>query len=154
MDDGFDSPKPQEGSRIETADGQKVFLFRYENPSSVNNAPNSAVSQEAIVGGWFTDSIINLKDYIKKKKPGGNIKVVEIPKDKLDELKAVNHPIAKDMDIEPFDNYIIPEDLQETAQVFPLDITPKNPNKFLFGDWKSVDQSVDNIVSNLQEVKV
>lgn len=137
--------------RVETEDREKVFLFRYENPNSENRNPNSVVSKAQLVGGWYTDSPSSLRDYIKKKHPGGVIKILEIPKDRLEELKAVNHPIAKDMDIEPIDNYIIPEDMQAAGRIVPLEVATQNPNKFLFGDWKNVDEAVDKLVAGLKQ---
>lgn len=136
--------------RIESQNNQDVFLFRYENPNSENRNPNSSVSQDELVGSWFTDSPSSLRDYIKKKQPGGNIRVLGIAEDKLEALKAINHPVAKSMDIEPIDNYIIPEELQTTARTFPLEVATQNPNKFLFGEWRKIDEAVDNLVTQIK----
>ena len=62
MENEQDSPRKVR-RRIETADGQKVFLFRYDNPEVPNRNPNSEVSRDELVGGWFTDSPESLKSW-------------------------------------------------------------------------------------------
>jgi hypothetical protein len=134
------------GPRVETPDGKRVFLFRYENPQAPRES--SGDSRDQLVGSWFTDSPKNLKTYIKARPPGGNIVVVEVGKDRLEELKAVNHPSAGDMDIEPLDNYIIPQELLEGASTIPFPVATEKP-KFQFGDWDAVNSAVDEIVDKL-----
>jgi len=150
MESGYDTPQENK-ERIESIDGNRVFLFRYDLPQAPNINPNSEVSRDELVGSWFTDSTKSLKTYIKTRPPGGSIVVVEVPKDKLEKLKAINHPVAKDMDIEPLDNYIVPDELLVGAKTMPLTVPSKSPNKFLLKDWASVDSFVDGIVRQLKE---
>ncbi len=144
-----------EGStdRIQTLDGQRVFLFRYENPQSENKNPNSSVSKDELVGNWFTDSPKSLKIYIKRRQPGGSIRVLELPKDQLEKFKAINHPVAKDMDMEPIDNFIIPDELLPDSRSIPLEVQTKVPQKFLMGEWKNINEAVDDLTSGLQIVE-
>ncbi|GEM_PF-5070564 len=150
MEDGYDVPR-ETNRRIETADGERVFLFRYDNPQVPNRNPNSEVSHEDLVGKWFTDSPESLKTYIRMRPPGGSIAVAEVPKDKLEELKAINHPDAKDMDIEPIDNYIVPDELLEGARTVPLTVPSENPKKFPFKEWRAIGSFVDDIVDQLKQ---
>lgn len=91
METGVDGPKDT-SARIETADGNHVLLFRYDNPEAPNRNPNSEVSQEDLVGRWFTDLPESLVARILMRPPGGSIVVAEVPKDRLEEMRAQNHP--------------------------------------------------------------
>lgn len=147
MEGGLDSSKT--ARRIETADGKRVFLFRYDNPQVPNRNPNSQTSQDELVGKWFTDSPVSLASYIKDRPPGGNIIIVEVPKEKLEELRAINHPVAKDMDIEP-DNFIIPDELLSAAKRIPLEVNSKGSKNFRVNDWKTIDEAVGRIVKQVK----
>lgn len=136
------------GPRVETPDGKRVLLFRYENPQAPRES--SGDSRDEFVGSWFTDSLKNLKTYIKARPPGGNMVIVEVEKDRLETLKAANHPVAQSMDIEPLDNYIIEPDLLRDAQVIPFPVTSRLTNKFAFGEWDAVNNGVDEIVRDIQ----
>ena len=111
---------------------------------------DSLVSKPTLVGRWFTDSPKALGTYIRARGPGGNVLAVEIPKDKLVELQAANHPEANNMDIEG-DNYIIPDELLPNARIFPLEVASENPDKFLFKHFTPIRSFVDGIVKQLQE---
>jgi hypothetical protein len=146
---GIDNPTENSqavSQRIETADGTKVFLFRYENPQAPRTS--SGDSRDQLVGSWFTDSPKSLKTYIKARPPGGNIVVAEVEKDGLEELKATNHALAREMDIEPIDNYIIPQEILESSRIILLPVAVGTP-KFLFKDWDAVNSAVDEIVDKL-----
>jgi hypothetical protein len=136
------------GPRNETSDGKRIFLFRYENPQTPRES--SGDSRDEFVGSWFTDSPKSLKTYIKARPPGGSIVVVEVEKDRLEALKAANHPVAKNMDIEPLDNYIIPPELLEGARTIPFPVATEKP-KFQFKDWDTVNNGVDEIIDELQK---
>lgn len=147
MEGGLDSSKTAQ--RIETADGKRVFLFRYDNPQVPNRNPNSQTSQDELVGKWFTDSPASLASYIKGRPPGGNIVIVDVPKEKLEGLRAANHPVAKDMDIEP-DNFIIPAELLPAAKRIPLEVSSQGLKNFRANDWKAIDEAVGKIVEQIK----
>jgi len=150
MPQGIDNPTENSqaiSQRIETANGRKVLLFRYENPQAPRESSGDALDE--LVGTWFTDSPKSLKTYIKARPPGGNIVVIEVDKDRLEALKAANHPTARDMDIEPIDNYIIPQELLEGAKTMPFSVAAGTP-KFLFKDWDAVNSAVDEIIDKVQ----
>lgn len=149
MEGGLDSPSPT----TETTGRGSVFLFRYDNPQVPNRNPNSDTSKDNLIGRWFTDSPKSLKDYIKGRPPGGTIVTVEVPKDKLEELKATNHPTAKEMDIEE-DNYILPDELLSKAKRTPLAVPSRSPKNFSTGEWKAIDAAVDRVVEQLQPALV
>jgi hypothetical protein len=151
MDADLERTVPQERQdRVETPDGQSVFVFRYDNPEILNRNPNSPVSQDELVGKWFTDSLSALETYIFMRPSGGNIIVARIPKEKLDTLKAADHPVAKNMDIEPLDNYIIPQDLLTQTQVIPVDVVPGGKGKYIFKDKPKIDEFVRSTILELQ----
>ena len=148
---GIDNPTNENAylkHRVESPDGTKVFLFRYENP----NAPrqSSGDARDELVGTWFTDSPSSLKTYIKARPPGGNVLILAVDKDKLEGLMAVNHPQAQNMDIEPLDNYIIGPELLKETQTIAFPVTSRPTNKFAFEDWEKVNKAVNEIVENLQ----
>jgi len=151
MEVGQDNPREAD-KRVETADGKRVYLFRYDNPKAPNRNPNSVVSREELIGRWFTDTPESLKSKIFKRPPGGSILIIEVTKDILEELRAVNHPTAKDMDIE-YDNFIVPDEFQSNTKTVPLTVPSENPRKFLFKDWRAVGAFVDIVVSELKENK-
>lgn len=51
--------------------------------------------------------------------PGGSIVVAKVPRERLEEFRATNHPVAKNMDIE-VDNFIVPDELLVNAKRIPL----------------------------------
>lgn len=136
--------------RIETANGQNIFLFRYDNPQVPNRHPNSMVSQDELIGKWFTDSPQSLTARILMRPPGGVIVIAKVPKARLEQLRATNHPIAKDMDIEP-DNFILPDELISRAQTIPLIIVHENPKKFLFKEVNAIRSFVDTLINQLKQ---
>jgi hypothetical protein len=149
MEGGQDSPKPVE-NRVETADGNKVVLFRYDNPEAQNKNPDSEVSRPSLVGSWFTDSTYSLTTHIRRRAPGGKIIAVIVPKDKLEEMRAKNHPETIGMDIEN-DNFIIPNELRGEELTFPLDVQAANSARFLFKDWEPIASAVDEIVDDVKK---
>lgn len=148
MEIGLD--KENIGGRIETADGTHVYLFRYDNPSAQNRNPNSEVSSDELVGRWFTDLPESLTTRILMRPPGGNIVVVEAPKDRLEELRAANNPIAKGMDIER-DNFIVPDALMAGMQTFSVTVPNKNPRKYMLKDAEAIRSFMDNLVTTLKQ---
>lgn len=137
--------------RVESPDGTKVFLFRYENPNAPRQSSEDA--RDELVGTWFTDSPKSLKTYIKVRPPGGNVLVLAVNKDQLEGLMAVNHTQAQNMDIEPLDNYIIGPELLKEAQTIAFPVTSRPTNKFAFEDWEKVNKAVDEIVESLVQPK-
>jgi hypothetical protein len=140
---------PELSSPIETPDGEHIFVFRYENPNVKNNHPNSETSRDELVGGWFTHSLNSLRTYILMRQPRGVIRIVQIPKDKLEDLKAANHETAQGMDIEPLDNYIIPDELAEESRTMPLTVQESGNNKFLLSDISKIQNFIDTMYSDL-----
>lgn len=130
---------------IETPNGKNIYLFRYDNPSVKNNHPNSQTSKPELVGKWFTDSLMLLKTYIQMRPPGGLINITYVPKDKLEEFRAINHPIAKNMDIE-YSNFILPDKLTKNLKSIPLTIPSVNPNQYLFKDDGKITDFLKNEV--------
>ena len=153
MDQGNEGPKPEPkelAQPIETPDRKAIYVFRYDNPNYPNRNPNTSTSKDEIVGKWFTDSLGSLKTYILMRPPGGSIKIAQIPKDRIEELRATNNHTTKDMDIE-YDNFILPEKILSTAQTVPLDVAPSGNNRYLFGDLRKIGEFVDAIIPNLQK---
>lgn len=150
MEAGIDSAKDVSG-RIETADGTRFLLFRYDNPGAPNRNPNSMVSKDGLVGRWFTDSPETLATRILMRPPGGSIVVAEVPKDRLEQLRASNHPIAKEMDFEPLDNFILPDEMMEEVQTFPVTVPHENPRKFLFKEVGNIRNFVDTLIKQLKQ---
>lgn len=154
---------PQYNPEIERAeklaqiynDDSYVTLYRYENPNHVYDADSSregVVSKQEIVGQWFTDNINDLKTYSHMRKPGGRIATVRIPKTELGKYDATQLEQTKDMDIES-GNYIIPDTVQaETRIEIPVEVETANPNKFLFKDWKALDQFIDDTISSSEKI--
>lgn len=149
MEVDIDSTKDVSG-RIETADGIHVLLFRYDNPAGPNRNPNSMVSKDELVGGWFTDSPDSLVARILMHPAGGSIVVVEVSKDRLEELRASNHTIARDMDIEN-DNFILPNELMMGARKFSVTVPHENPSKYLFKEVDTLRNFMDNLVVQLKQ---
>lgn len=109
---------------------EKVKLYRVENPNIPVDPATEGVggtSHSDIRGQWFSTSIEKALHYLPKAtqyKPEGKglrpfvpvdgavVHVAEIDLDELDAHLAVNHPdvVAMDMDIEPFEDYIVPRE--------------------------------------------
>ena len=102
-----------------------------------------------MVGRWFTDSPESLTVRILQRPSGGTIIVVRVPKERLEELRAVNHPVAKDMDIEP-DNFILPDELISGAQTVPVTVFHQNPNKYLFKEVRAIRVFVDTLIEKFK----
>ncbi len=133
-----------------------VTLYRYENPNksydATDNPREGIVSKQEVVGQWFTDNISDLKAYSHMRKPGGRITTVRIPKSELDQYDAMKLEQTKDMDIES-GNYIIPDELQKETRIeIPVDVETINPNKFLFKDWKILDEFIEDNVSTSEKI--
>jgi hypothetical protein len=151
MDDALEKgqTRPHEtSSQIETPDGEGVYLFRYDNPAIPSNNPDT--SQEALVGTWFTDSLKWLRTYILMRPPGGSIIIAQVSKDKLEELRASNHPMAQSMDIE-YDNFILTVDLLQNSKTIPLAVLPSTPKKFMLADSPRIGKAIDEIVAELRK---
>lgn len=95
-----------------SSEKQTTTLYRIENPN-IPSSPDGVTSHEDLVGAWFAENPQYVVNYLKKATqrgqhivPGAQLVQVEIPSDQLESLRAVNHPVAQDMDIEP-DNYIV-----------------------------------------------
>lgn len=136
--------------RIETAEGNHVLLFRYDNPQAPNRNPNSLVSRDELAGRWFTDSPNTLVNRILLHPPGGVVLVAEVPKDRLEALRAYNHPVAKEMDFED-DNFILPDELISEAQRIPVTIPYENPKKYLFKEVNAIRKFVDELIDRLKQ---
>lgn len=133
---------------IETKEKEpKKILYRYENASFAHEGNITDTSHPELVGQWFTDNLQSLKDYIHMRQPGGEIIVVEVPKNRLDEFHVSKHPIASTMDTEP-ENWIIPEEILKNAKRIKLSIPSANSKKFIFKEWSEIDNFVD---SNLKD---
>lgn len=130
-------------------DTDSVTLFRYENPAApYKESREGAVSKSAIIGQWFTDNLDDLRTYIKMRQPGGRIVAIRVPKARLPEFDAGNLSETKDMDREE-GNYIIPPELQGTSRLeIPLPVTSRVKNKFLFENFKEVNEFVNANLTN------
>lgn len=130
-----------------------VSLYRYENPTILYDATREGVvSKESIMGGWFTNSLDDLKTYTKtriKGKRGGRFVVVRIPIEDLDKYDATKLPDTKDMDIES-GNYIIPSEVGASSRV-EVDGVFKDEwegkKNIPFADWKELDTYIDSNLS-------
>lgn len=148
MIDVGELPKPKMSSPLETADGKSIYLFRYDNSDAPNRNSNSEVSHEDLLGTWFTDSLNSLETYILMRPPGGVIKIVRVEKNRLEELKAQTHPIAKEMDIGRGE-YILPDELLTTAEVVPLDIQTEGSKKFLFKEREKIEKFIEGLAEDI-----
>ncbi len=96
-----------------------VTLYRFENPNKpFEQARVGEVSQQSIVGMWFTDSIVALATYCRQRisgQAGGRFLVCRVKGEELEQYRASAHPEAKDLDIEP-DNFIIPPEIASPTQ--------------------------------------
>ncbi len=122
-----------------------VLLFRYENPNIPNPNPNGVTSHKDLIGRWFVDDPQDLKSYIIMRPPGGDIVIVAIPENKLDDLNVDKHPIAGKMDTEG-NNYIVPDELLATSRRINFDVDPSNPSKFLLKDMPKIRKFVEDLV--------
>ena len=101
----------------DTLTDQFTYLYRVENPNIIG-IPNGVTSDEALIGQWFTPVKTKPVGYLRKSQqtfgidavqvPGSRLVVVKIPNSDLEVYSAVNHPIASNMDFEPFEDYIVP----------------------------------------------
>lgn len=148
MENTAEISPPETQDRVESNDGSYVYLFRYDNPGS-NDGSHSNTTREDLIGKWFTDSPESLKTYILQRKPGGNIVVVPVKKQELENLRASNHETAKETDIE-YDNFIVPDELLSSERKFPLTIEGSGNNKFKLNDIQSIKDFITDIVNNLQ----
>lgn len=105
-----------------------VPLYRIENPHHPNpRTPDGITSHEAIVDGWFSDSLETTINYLKKYAQengqpidGSQLAVAHVPLKQLNTLHVSQHEIARNMDVE-HDNYIVPRDGSIDIDVIPLD---------------------------------
>lgn len=135
--------------RIETPDGNSVYLFRYDNPDVPNPHPNSETSKDELVGKWFTDSTDALRTYILMRPPNGKIVITQVPKSEIEKLRASNHESAREMDIE-HDNFIIPNELLSKTVTIPFTVEGSGDNKYKLNDLEKIGSFIEDAISNLQ----
>jgi hypothetical protein len=93
-----------------------VRLYRIENKNiPYDESREGIVSKKEIVGGFFTDNIDTVTNYIRKNQSqeGINLVYVDISKNDLDKYHVSKNEYAKTMDVES-DNWIIPSDINRS----------------------------------------
>lgn len=94
---------------------ETVRLYRIENKNiPYDESREGIVSKKEIVGGFFTDSINTVSNYIRKNQSqeGITLVYVDIDKNDLDKYHVSKNEYAKNMDVES-DNWIIPQNIDK-----------------------------------------
>ncbi|MBI2410263.1 hypothetical protein HYV30_04500 [Candidatus Kaiserbacteria bacterium] len=121
-----------------------VTLYRYENPSvSYDEGREGIISKQALICGWFTDNLNDLRTYIKMRHPGGRIVVIRVPRDRLETYDARKNEETKEMDTEP-GNFVVPQEEQAATRIeIPFPVESSAPKKFLMSDFGRIDAFIE-----------
>ena len=98
-----------------TSKADIVRLYRIENKNiPYDESREGIVSKKEIVGGFFTDNIDSVANYIRKNQSqeGISLVYVDISKDDLDKYHVSKNEYTKTMDVES-DNWIIPSNINK-----------------------------------------
>jgi hypothetical protein len=127
-----------------------VRLYRIENKNiPYDTSREGIVSKKEIVGGFFTDSVNTVANYIRKNQQVDGIKLVyvDIPKSNLDNYHVSKDPYAKDMDVES-DNWIIPQNISRNY----VDLSSVSTVTGNFMTFKKAKQELQAIIDKLPEL--
>jgi len=97
------------------AKANTVRLYRIENKNiPYDERREGSVSKKEIIGGFFTDNVDTLANYIRKNQSqeGINLVYVDVSKSDLDKYHVSKNEYAKNMDVES-DNWIIPSNINK-----------------------------------------
>ena len=125
----------------------KVRLYRIENKNiPYDESREGIVSKKEIVGGFFTDNIDTVSNYIRKNQSqeGINLVYVDISKNDLDKYHVSKNEYAKTMDVES-DNWIIPSDINRSY----VDLSSLSKVTGNFMTLSKAKQELKSIVNNL-----
>ncbi|HEX5456358.1 MAG TPA: hypothetical protein VFW77_03240 [Candidatus Saccharimonadales bacterium] len=108
---------------------ETVPLYRVENPNIAGN-PDGVKSHEALVGQWFSPSLNTALGYLRKSTQafgtdshpvdGAQLVIAHLPVGELEGHHVMQHPVAREMDVEG-DNYVVPRDGSIETEVVALD---------------------------------
>jgi hypothetical protein len=124
-----------------------VRLYRIENKNiPYDESREGIVSKKEIVGGFFTDNIETLSNYIRKNQSqeGINLVYVDISKDDLDKYHVSKNEYAKNMDVES-DNWIIPSNINRNY----IDISSVSKVTGNFMTLSKAKQELKSIIDKL-----
>jgi len=129
-----------------------IRLYRIENKNiPYDESREGIVSKKEIIGGFFTDNIDTLSNYIRKNQSQDGIKLVyiDIHKNDLDKYHVSRNEYSKTMDVES-DNWIIPSHINRNY----IDLSSITKVTGNFTTLSKAKQELKSIIDNLPTSKV
>lgn len=124
-----------------------VRLYRIENKNiPYDESREGIVSKKEIIGGFFTDNVDTVANYIRKNQfqEGINLVYVDISKSDLDKYHVSKNEYAKNMDVES-DNWIVPSNINKNY----IDLSGVSKVTGNFMALSKARQELKDIVNNL-----